>query len=80
MTNPIKSAEMVRQTKLQSIAETITSVVIGYVVAVISQLLVFPLFGIQVALSDNLLIGLYFTAISIARGYFVRRWFNGRHK
>jgi len=60
--------------------ETLASVVIGYVVAVISQLLVFPIFGISVALSDNLLIGLYFTAISIARGYCVRRWFNGRQR
>ena len=49
---------------------------IGYVVATASQILIFPLFGIFLPLSDNLLIGAYFTAISIVRGYVVRRFFN----
>ena len=64
------------QTHLQSLVETMTSVFIGYVIAVLSQLLIFPLFGIKVAFTDNLLIAAYFTVISVARGYLVRRWFN----
>ena len=66
------------QTRKQSLVESLINVAIGYGVAVLSQILIFPLFGIHVALSDNLLIGLYFTAISIVRSYVVRRVFNKR--
>ena len=64
------------QSKKMSLIETIVSVLIGYVVSIISQLLLFPMFNIEVSLTDNLLIGLFFTAISIIRGYLVRRLFN----
>lgn len=66
------------QTRLQSLIEAWINVVIGYWVAFASQLLIFPLFNIHVALYDNLLIGGYFTVISLIRGYVVRRWFNAR--
>ena len=64
------------QTKRMSLIETVLSVLIGYIVALLSQIVVFPLFDIEVSLIDNLLIGLLFTVISIIRGYFVRRLFN----
>ncbi len=60
--------------------ETAASVAIGYVVALLSQVIIFPLFGIHVPLSDNLMIGAWFTIISIARGYAVRRFFNWFHQ
>lgn len=66
------------QSRLQSAVESMANVAIGYAVAVASQTLIFPMFGINVTLSDNLLIGGYFTLISIARSYAVRRWFNRR--
>ena len=66
------------QTKTQSLIESITNIAIGYSVAVISQLAVFPLFNINVTIQDNLMIGLYFTAISLVRSYVVRRYFNKR--
>lgn len=68
------------QSKKQSFVETCCNVAIGYTVAVLSQIVIFPLFGINIPLHDNLAIGLYFTAISIVRGYFVRRLFNRLHK
>ena len=68
------------QTKLQSLIESITNILIGYIVAIASQLAVFPLFGINIPLSDNLLIGFWFTVISLVRSYAVRRYFNWRHK
>lgn len=49
---------------------------LGYIVALISQLVIFPFFGIRVTLSDNLWIGLWFTVISIIRSYTLRRIFN----
>ncbi len=67
------------QSRRQSMIETMTSVAIGYFVALASQLAIFPLFDIKVSLSDNLMIGAWFTIISIARGYAVRRLFNWMH-
>lgn len=67
------------QSRLQSLIEAWINVLIGYWVAIASQLLIFPLFGIHIPLYDNLLIGGYFTVISLARSYVVRRWFNGRY-
>ncbi len=64
------------QSKMQSAVEACANTAVGYGVAVVSQLLVFPMFGINVPLSDNLLIGLWFTVISLVRGYVLRRLFN----
>ena len=66
------------QSRLHSAIESAANVVVGYLVALLSQLLIFPWFGIVVSISDNLLIGLWFTAISIVRSYVLRRWFTRR--
>jgi len=47
-------------------------------VALASQVIIFPMFGIYVSLSTNLGIMFWFTLISIIRSYVVRRWFNAR--
>ncbi|MDM0003926.1 hypothetical protein QTI51_03915 [Variovorax sp. J22G73] len=65
------------QTRTQSLVEAAANVLVGYLVALVSQLLVFPLFGIHVPLSSNLAIGAWFTVISLVRSYILRRWFNG---
>ena len=67
------------QTRLQSLIESCINVSIGYVVALLAQFAVFPLYGMQVSLSTNLQIGAWFTVISIARSYCVRRAFNWWH-
>ena len=64
------------QSRAQSMIESVTNVLIGYFVAVVSQIVIFPIFGIHIGMVENLLIGLYFTAVSLVRGYFVRRLFN----
>lgn len=64
------------QSKLNSFIESLTNILIGYITALLSQLLIFPLFDINIPLSDNLLIGLYFTLISLVRSYAIRRYFN----
>lgn len=67
------------QTKLGSLIESAMNILIGFAVAILSQIVVFPLVGIHgVALSTNLEIGAYFTAISLVRSYIIRRWFNAR--
>ena len=66
------------QTKYQSLIESITNILIGYLTALLSQVLIFPIFDIDVTFQDNLLIGLYFTIIGLLRSYLVRRYFNER--
>ena len=65
------------QTRLQSAIEAMTNVLVGYLVAILSQIVVFPWFGIHIPLSSNLAIGAWFTVISLFRSYVLRRWFNG---
>jgi hypothetical protein len=47
-------------------------------VAVASQLAIFPIFNIHIPIKDNFMIGLWFTGVSLARSYCIRRWFNGK--
>lgn len=65
------------QTRLLSAVESVANVAVGYGVALLSQILVFPMFDIHVPLSTNLAIGAWFTVISLVRSYVLRRWFNG---
>jgi hypothetical protein len=65
------------QTKTQSFIESCANVLVGYLVALLSQLLVFPMFYIHIPFSSNLAIGAWFTVISLVRSYVLRRWFNG---
>ncbi len=64
-----------RQSRRMSMAESLTNVAVGYGVAVSAQIMVFPLFGLDVALVDNLAIGAIFTGISIVRSFALRRVF-----
>lgn len=63
------------QSRRQSLIEAITNVVVGYALAVLTQIVVFPWFGLQVSLGDNLAIGAMFVLISLARSYALRRLF-----
>jgi hypothetical protein len=67
------------QSRKMSLIESITNVIIGYFVALLSQLLIFPVFDIDVTLSQNIKIGLFFTVISILRSYILRRIFNAKN-
>jgi hypothetical protein len=64
------------QSKKHSVIESMANVAIGYMVALLSQLVVFPMFDIHIPLSSNLAITAWFTVISLIRSYVVRRWFN----
>jgi len=64
-----------KQSRLMSLAESLANVLVGYGVAVATQMAVFPLFGLTVTVTENLLIGLIFTAVSIVRSYALRRGF-----
>ena len=63
------------QTRRMSLLESVTNVVVGYELAIITQIVVFPLFGIVTDLSEHLAIGLAFVVVSLARGFVLRRIF-----
>ena len=58
-----------------SLVEAATNVVVGYALAVATQIVVFARFGIETGLSEQLTIGLAFVGVSLARGYLLRRVF-----
>jgi hypothetical protein len=64
-----------KQTRTMSLIEAATNVVVGYVLAIATQLAVFPVFDIEAALHEHLAIGLAFVGVSLARGYLLRRLF-----
>lgn len=66
------------QTKKHSLIEACSNTAIGFVISYASTFLIFPLVGLQSSSGKNLLITIFFTVISILRGYFIRRYFNGK--
>ena len=71
---------VVEQTRKGSLREAGVNIAIGYGIGLASQLAVFPLFGLHVGFSSNLGISAWFTAISLARSYVIRRWFNAKQR
>lgn len=70
---------MTGQSKRHSLLEAMLGTFIGFWVAVLSQYIIFPVFGIKVAFSTHVYMGLFFTIVSIIRSYYVRRLFNYLH-
>jgi hypothetical protein len=68
------------QSKLSSAQEAVVNVLIGSGVALASQLILFPLFDIHIPFSSDLWLTFYFTLISLARSYVIRRVFNKKEK
>lgn len=64
------------QSKKHSLFETVFSTAIGYALALTTQYLVFPLYGMHITFNQNVQISIIFTVVSLLRGYFVRRLFN----
>ena len=64
-----------KQSRAMSLVETATNVVAGYALAIATQIVVFPRFGIETGLAEHLSIGLAFVGVSLVRGYLLRRLF-----
>lgn len=69
-----------KQSKTQSLKETVISTFIGLAVSLITQIIIFPLYGMEVSFNQNIQITIIFTVVSILRGYLVRRYFNRKLK
>lgn len=63
------------QSRIMSLVEAITNVVVGYVLAIATQIVVFPWFGIETGLAEHLSIGIAFLGVSLVRSYLLRRLF-----
>ena len=68
------------QTKRQSLIETLTSVFVGWLIGVILNLTILPLFDYNITVVDSLWVSLIFTVISVVRGYLIRRFFDSKEK
>ena len=58
-----------------SLVEAITNVTVGYGLAVVTRIIVFPWFGHDAALGEHMTIGMAFVGVSLARSYLLRRLF-----
>ena len=65
------------QSRLASFVEAWANIAVGFGINFAANLVVLPWFGFAVTAGDAFGIGLVFTAISLARSYVLRRWFNG---
>ena len=64
-----------KQSRLMSLVESVANVAVGYGVAVVTQILIFPVFGLHTTLAQNLKMGAVFTIVSLGRSYALRRLF-----
>jgi len=68
-----------KQTRKQSLIESLTNLMAGYLISLVSLFLIFPVLGIESSASKNFTITLYFTLISVIRSYVLRRLFNKKN-
>lgn len=66
----------VAQSRKGSFVEALTNTAIGWSINLVANLIVLPMFGFPVTVTQAIGIGVIFTGISITRSYFVRRAFN----
>ena len=64
-----------RQSRRMSLVEAVANVVIGYLLAVATQVAVFPWFGVHISMADDFAIGGIFALVSLLRGFMLRRIF-----
>ena len=66
------------QSRIDSFAEAVTNTTIGFLVSLVTWILVARAYGIPMTVTTSLSITGIFTIVSIARQYVLRRLFNGR--
>lgn len=64
------------QTKKQSIIESVTNTVTGFILSLFIQWFFYPMFGFKSNISINIVLTTIFTISSLLRGYLIRRIFN----
>lgn len=64
------------QSRSASAFETLTSTVMGFLLSIWVQRILFPAMGHDLALTENMIVASVFTLVSLLRGYAIRRTFN----
>ena len=64
------------QRRRHSVLESIVNVAVGLVINFAANAFIFPRLGWQVTTRQNLILVTFYTAISVARSYILRRLFN----
>ena len=64
-----------KQSRTMSFVESVANVVLGYGIAIASQMLLFPVFGLHMTIAQNLKLAGAFTIMSICRSFAMRRLF-----
>ena len=64
-----------KQSRRASLIEALANIAIGYGVAVLAQMAIFPVFGIHATAREHMAIGAMFTAVSLVRSFVLRRLF-----
>jgi hypothetical protein len=64
------------QSRISSLIETLLNTFSGFIVAYISAMIVYPMFGFNITAEQNFYLTSIFTVVSIIRGYIWRRIFN----
>ena len=64
-----------KQSRSMSLVESVANVIVGYGIAVLTQILIFPVFGLHMTLAQNLKMGAAFSVVSIVRSFALRRGF-----
>lgn len=62
----------------KSFTQAAIDILIGYLIAVLVQIIFFPVFNIETTFKENLTISAIFTVVSIIRSTCVRYYFNTR--
>ena len=63
------------QTSAMSLVEAVTNVIVGWLVALATQVVVFPVMGLQATVAQNLVLSATFASVSLLRSYLLRRLF-----
>ena len=61
---------------MMSLVETLVNVAVGFLISLMSQIVIFHAYDVRLSLGDNVAITLWFTVISVVRSYTIRRVFN----
>ncbi len=70
-----RSETCMKQSRRMSLIEAFANVMVGYALAVTTQIVVFPWFGLHPSRGESLAIGAVFVGISLLRSYALRRLF-----
>jgi hypothetical protein len=74
-----QGSRRMKQSRAMSLVEAVANVIMGYGVAVVTQIRIIPIFGLHTTLAQNLKMGAVFTVVRIARSFALRRVFEANH-